>query len=155
MERPEGDQGGIVREPAFDGGGRSRGDQDLAAVRPGADAGHLMYGEIDVIVPDRRGLTRVQSDPHSQHDSGWPSVRRKRSLTFQTGSDRLRGVGEGEEERVTLGADLDAATVDEGTTKQPLVGGQQFHIPLAELAEQTGRAFDVGHDEGDDPSGER
>jgi hypothetical protein len=54
-----------------------------------------------------------------------------------------------------LGADIDAAMVDEGTTKQPLVSGQQLHMPLAELAEETGRAFDVGHDERDNTSRER
>lgn len=124
-------------------------------MRPGADASHLMHGEIDVIVPHRRGLTRVHPDPHSQHDSGWPRVRRKRSLTFQASGDRFRGIGEDEEERVAFGADLDTAMVQEGSTKQPLVGGQQFHIPLAELAEESSRAFDVGHDEGDDPSRER
>jgi hypothetical protein len=50
-------------------------------------------------------------------------VSRKRSLALQTGGDRLGGIVEDEEERVPLGADLHAAMVDEGATKQRLVGG--------------------------------
>jgi hypothetical protein len=45
--------------------------------------------------------------------------------------------------------------VDEGSTKQRLMGGQQLDIPLAELPEEAGRALDVGHDEGDHPGGQR
>jgi hypothetical protein len=59
-----------------------------------------MHGEVDVIAPDRSGLADVRPDPHPHLDSWWPRVSRKRSLTFQTGGDRLGGVVEDEEERV-------------------------------------------------------
>ena len=120
----------------------------------GADAGHLMHGEIDVTVPDRRGLTGVHPDPHPHLDSRWPRVSRQRSLALQAGGDRFGGVGEREEERVALGVDLHAAMVGEGAAKQRLMGGQHVRIALADLAEEAGRAFDVGHDEGDHPGGQ-
>ena len=36
----------------------------------------VMYGEVDVTVLDRHGLTRVHPDPYSQLDSRWPRVSR-------------------------------------------------------------------------------
>ena len=155
LERSERDQAGAGGQPILDGGRRGLGEQDLAPMGSGADAGHLMHGEVDVIAPDRSGLTGVHPDPHPHLGSGWPRVGRKRSLTLQTGGDRLGSVVEDEEERVPFGADLHAAMVDEGASKQRLVGAEQFDVPLAELAEEAGRTLDVGHEEGDHPGGQR
>ena len=76
LKRSEGDQSGPIRHSTLHGGRRGLREQDLAPMGSGADPGRLMHGEVDVIIPDRPGLTRVHPDPHSQLDSRWPRVSR-------------------------------------------------------------------------------
>ena len=76
LKRSEDDQRGPNGHATLDGSRRGFGEQDLAPVGSGADAGCLMYGEVDVIVPDRPCLTRVHPDPYSQLDSRWPRLSR-------------------------------------------------------------------------------
>jgi hypothetical protein len=154
LKRSEGDQSGPIGQSTLDGSRRRLREQDLTPMGSGADTGYLMHGKVDVTVPDRRGLTRVHPDPHSQLDSRWPRVCRKRSLALQTGGDRFGSVGEDEEERIPLGADLHASMVSKRATKQRLVDRQNIHIPLAEFAKEASRALDIGYDEGDDPGGQ-
>ena len=59
------------------------------------------------------------------------------------------GVGKGDEQRVSLGLDVDAAVRGEGRSEKPLVNVEQRRVGLALLAEQAGGALDVGHNEGD------
>ncbi len=154
LKRPQRNQAGVRRQPALGGVGSRLGDQDLAAMCPGADAGHLMNGEIDVAAPERCGRTGVDPDPHQHLDAGWPGMGCQRSLALKAGGQRFGGVGEREEERVTLGVDLHAAVAGEGAAKQRLMGGQQPRVALADLAEEAGGALDVGHDEGDQTRGQ-
>jgi len=138
----------------FNGGCRRLGEQHLAPMGSGADAGHLVHGEVDIMQPDWAGLACVRPDPHPYLGSRWPRVGRERPLGLETGGDRFGGIVEDKEERVSLGIDLNAAMLDEVATKQRLVGCQQLHIPIAELTEEAGRALYVGHDERDHPGGQ-
>ena len=55
--------------------------------------------------------------------------------------------GEGDEERVALGVDLDAAVFYEDVAKAAPVIGEQFGIGIAELIQQPGRSLDVREEE--------
>jgi len=87
--------------------GRALGDEHLAAVACSRDAGGGMHVDSDVALVGRRRLAGVDAHPHAHRR------RLQRLPAFLGGHKRVRGAGEGVEEGVALGVDLDAAVARE------------------------------------------
>jgi hypothetical protein len=78
----------------------------------------------------------------------------ERLLTFTRRRKSVTRAREGDEERVALGVDLDAAvSLERGAERAPVLA-QRLGVSVAELVEQLRRAFDVGEEEGDRAGGE-
>src|SRR5438876_7241331 len=71
------------------------------------------------------------------------------TLSLRGREHRIPGAGERNEERVALRIDLTAAVLLEHLPQEPLVIGDELGVPIAKLAQETGRAFDVAEQEGD------
>jgi hypothetical protein len=71
-----------------------------------------------------------------------------------SGSERVGGLPEGNEESIPLRVDLDPAVAEERISQRPAMLGQHLCIRVAELVEQPRRALDVGEEEGDRPGRE-
>jgi hypothetical protein len=96
----------------------------------------------------------MDTDSDAHFDSVWPWVGCERSLTLQTGGNCRGSVGEGEEERVALCADLHSSMLGERAPKQCPMNRQQFNVRIAKVAEEASRPFDVGHGKSDQPGGQ-
>ena len=87
-------------------------------------------------------------EPHPHPDR--PFAERVASLE-RCGQCGRRG-GEGDEEGVALGVDLDAPVASERIAQGAAMSGQRIGIGFgAEGVEQPGRALDIGEEEGDRP----
>src|SRR5207302_9106097 len=67
------------------------------------------------------------------------------------GRHRIRGTGEGDEERVAGGVDLDSAMTRPHLAQDPLMFREHLGVAVTELLQQTRRALDVGEEERDRP----
>jgi hypothetical protein len=68
-----------------------------------------MHVHADVVVVADLRLAGVHAHPHAHLDRLGPGVRDERPLGGHRGRDCIGGAREGDEERVALGVDLDAA----------------------------------------------
>jgi hypothetical protein len=83
------------------------GDDHLASGgRPG-DPGRPVHVDAAVVVPAQGPIAGVQGHPHPHRPPRRPVVGGQASLGGHRGPDRRHRAGEGDEERVALGADLD------------------------------------------------
>jgi hypothetical protein len=73
----------------------------------------------------------------------------QRALRSNCAADRIARSCEGEEERIALSVDLATARAAEMLAEEPARTVQHLAVPVAEVAHQTGRPFDVGEQEGD------
>ena len=122
------------------------------ALKPGC------ANDVDAVVPllTDRGLARVEPHPDAHGLTAGPRVLRMLLLHLGRGGDCIAGAGEGEEERVTLGVDLDAAVqLEERRANDAAMLGEQLRVAIAESLQECGRAFDVREDEGDRAGGQR
>ena len=98
---------------------RRRRHDDLAAVARGGDAGGPVELPPGVALAGQPQLAGVQAHPHLDRR------RRERLLTLRRSGQRLDRIGEGEQERVSLRIDLDAAVRGEGGAQKPAVLGER------------------------------
>ena len=91
---------------------------DLGAVRDRRDPGRPVYVQphIPVLVPDR--LTGMQPHPHPHRNPVRPVMAAQGTLGGNAAADRVNGRAEHNEEAVSLGAHLLAATVPERGPQQ-------------------------------------
>ena len=150
VEVPEAVAAGIVErddhvcgEPAD----RVRGHQHLATVARSADARRLVHRHRHVAVCARVGQATVHAHAHSDPSFGGPGLPLERRLAFGAGEHGLAGVAEGDEERVTLGADLEATMRDPAGPQERPVPLEEGRIRVTEAVQQAGRALDVGEHE--------
>jgi hypothetical protein len=106
--------------------GRLR-DENLAAVSRGRDPGSTVHVHADVALGRHDRLTRVQAHPHTNRSAG------KRVTATRSGRKCLRRLGKGEEERIALGVDLDAAVTHECVSQRAPVIRQDIGVTSAEL----------------------
>ena len=130
-------------------------EQHVAAVPRGAEPGGADDVEAEVPLAADRRLAGVQPHPHEDGAAVRPVVRGVGALHLDGRLDRVAGAREGEEERVALRVDLDAAALGERVAHQPAVVGEDAVVALAELLQQRRRALDVAEDEGDGAARER
>jgi hypothetical protein len=129
-------------------------DDDLAAVRRRGDPGRPVHVDAAVVVPAEGPLAGVQAHPHPHRPPRRPVVGGQAPLGGHRGPDRGHRAGEGGEERVALGADLDPATVPDRPAQDGRVLVAHRPVPVAQVLQQPGRALDVGEQEGDRPGGQ-
>ena len=77
--------------------------------------------EPQVALAAERRLAGVQAHPDADVGAVGPVVLRVRALRLDGCGDRVAGAREGEEERVALRVDLDAAVLREALAHQPAV----------------------------------
>ena len=130
----------IPERRTFDQLLRGLGDEDLPPVPGRADAGGAMDVHADVALVRNGRLPRVDAHPNRELEP---------ALRLLGRGQRVGGPGEGDEERVALCVDLDAAVTLERLAQHAAVLFQQPGVGLPVLAQQPGRAFDVREQEGD------
>ena len=134
-----------VGEVGFDQRRRRSGDEDLAAVARRRDPSRAVDVLADIALVSEERRARVDSGPDTNPPAHCQSFGEVRGRSHGTGRCRER-----EEERVPLRVDLDATLVGAGVAYHRAVVGERVRVPLgAELAQQRGRSFNVGEDEGD------
>ena len=78
---------------------------------------------------------------------------RERILSLRRSGQRLDRIGKGEQERVPLRVDLNAAVRGKGGTQKPAVLRERIDVAgLAQLLDQPGRPLDVGEQQRDVPA---
>ena len=100
-----------------------RRDDDLPTVSARRDARGVMDVDADVSLVGYERLTGVEPDPYAHRRCC------KRGLPVQGGCRRVAGRTEHEEERVSLGVDLDPAVERERVAKQTPVLGEELGVP--------------------------
>jgi len=131
------------------------GDDHLPAPgRPG-DPGRPVHVDADVVVPAQHPLPGVQAHAHPDRGPRRPGVGGQGPLGGHGRPDRRHRAGEGGEEGVALGADLDPVAVADRPAQDGRMLVPDRRVAVAQLLEQPGRAFDVGEQEGDRPGGQR
>jgi hypothetical protein len=107
-----------------------------------ADSSCPVNVDTDVALFAQKRLTGVNADADPKRSVGQCGLYRR------GGIDRIARLGEGVEESIALRIDLDSAVPPEGLSDDPAMLGQGLRVPIAELAEEAGRALDVGEDKG-------
>ena len=92
----------------------------------------------------------MERHPHTDLSSLGRGVRGEGIATFGRREDRLPSIGEGEEERVSLRADLVSPMTGERLPQEDPMPILQIRVRLrADVVEQVGQSFDVREQEGD------
>ena len=127
---------------------RRRGEQHLASVSGGTDAGGPVHAQAHVAFPAQLGLARVQAHAHLDLHPFGPGVRGQVALRIDSRGQGVGGRAEGDEERVALRVD-DASLVsgESGTQKLRMLGENLVVAVAPQLLEQGRRALDIGEDE--------
>ncbi len=122
-------------------------DQDLAAMRRGRDPGGAVDVEARVVVATERPVSGVDAHPDADRGSVGPGLGRERTLGGDGAPDRVAGGPEHDEELVTLGPDLDAASIVERPPKERVVAVQQLGETGTEGRGEAGGALHVREQE--------
>jgi hypothetical protein len=130
------------------------GEEHLPAMADAGDAAGPMHMEADISVRADAGLAGVETHADPHRDVGRPWLGGEPALRGRGGGHRPGSGGEGDEERVPLGADLHAVLGGEGRPQDLLVASEDGRPAVALLLEETGRPFDIGEEERD-RSGEK
>ena len=133
-------------------GGR---DDDLTAVPNRHHTGSLVDRVGDVAAVAWIGQAGVNPDPHPYHRVVRPWFSAQRLLPCRTGSERGRGIGKRDEERVTLRRHLRTAMRVPGVSQNPSVPLEQQRIPVTDAVEQPCGPLDVSEHEGHHPGRQR
>jgi hypothetical protein len=124
--------------------GRFRED-DLATMTGSSDARGEVHLFAHVPLFAHARLAGVQPDPHLDTARGVGARHLRR------GRERARSGGEGEEEGVALGVDLDSSAPGACRTHDPAVVGERLVVGLvADLVQELRGALDIGEEERDD-----
>ena len=129
--------------------------QDLPTVGRGADPSGVVHVGSPVVAIGDAGLAGVDPHTHARLGPGRPGVLGQRPLRGDCGVESGPGLGEGDEERVALGADLHPAMARPDRAQQPVVLGEERAVVVAQRVEQTGGALDVGEQHRHRARGER
>jgi len=151
-ETPEANAG---RRRGADGGSGRRRQNDLPAVGRPADARGGVHREPDVADVRQRRASAVDPGPYAHVETVDPRPLTELALG---GHGRLDGGArplEDREELVGAGVDLAAARSRHRCPEDPSDVVQQVAIAIAQLTEKEGGGLDIGHQEGDEPGGER
>ena len=97
----------------------------------------------------------MQPDPDADIRTLRPVDGRQVARPRRGGPEPAGGLGKCDEERIALGAALDAAVLDEGLAQRRAMAAQHVGIPIAERIEQAGRALDVREQERHGPDRRR
>ena len=125
-------------------------EYDLSTVRGRADTCTAREVDADVVPAGRQlRLARVDAHPHPDRLPLGPVVRREGELARRGAVERVTRTLEGEEERVALCVDLDAAVHGERRAQQLPVGGQGVVVADAEESREPRRPLDVREEERD------
>ncbi len=124
-------------------------EQDVAALPRGAEPRRADDVETEVALAADGRLAGVQPHPDEDGAALRPVVSGVGALHLHRGLDRVAGAREGEEERVPLRVDLDAAALGERVAHQPTVVGEDAVVAVTELLQERRRALDVAEDERD------
>jgi hypothetical protein len=127
--------------------GRPR-HEHLAAVAGAHYPCTVMDVDADVALLRYDRLARVEPHPDAHLPVG------ERLLTLERRRGCVGRTREGDEERVPLGVDLDAAVARERLAQRAPVLCEHRGVAVAELMEQSRRALDISKEEGDGPLGE-
>jgi hypothetical protein len=100
---------------------RCSGQEDLAAVRGRADPRGAVDIESDVATGDQGGVAGVQTHPDLDRHAARPPVPAQGALAVGRGGDPRGRRPKHDEERVSLGPDLDAAVSRKGPAQAPTV----------------------------------
>ena len=120
---------------------RRRRDEHLPAVTGGRDPRRAVDVRAHVALLRQQRRAGVQAHPHRQLEL---------LLRLARGLERARRGREGDEERVALRVDLDAAVPLERLAQDAPVLGERARVVLrAELVQKPRRPLDVGEEEGD------
>jgi hypothetical protein len=119
-----------VSKVAFNKAGRGFGEDYLAPVRCGADAGRTV--NIDAYIPlmGQLRLPCVETHANPQLAAG------QDRLPLPGGGDSPRRCGEGVEERVSLRVDFDSRVPLESVAEQPAMLEQRVAVAITELLEE-------------------
>ncbi len=123
--------------------GRRSRDEDLPAVRGGADAGRAVHLEADVVVRRALCLTRVDSDARPDDRAVRPLDLVERALEGDGRSRRLVDDGEDAERPVPLGVDNDAAAPLDDPREGRLEAPDDVGVRARELLRDASRALHV------------
>jgi len=120
------------------------GDQDLAAVGRGGDAGGPVDVDSHVVVPTSNALPAVEAHPDADFCSLRPVGPVKRSLRGDGRSYRRWRIFEYDEKPIALSPPLDTVVGLEGGSQETVVLFQQFSISgRIEFLDQSSRALYV------------
>ena len=143
-------QRGPIRKRAFGEGPRCVRDEDLTTRAGRGDSRRAIDVDADIVVPAGDAATTVESHPHPNGDTGWPSLNDEGPLRVDGSRDRSRCVAKDDEERVTLGAALDSAVLAECRPQQRVVALEDLPVGVrVELLGQARGTLDVGEQESD------
>src|SRR5262249_18784817 len=118
-------------------------------VTASTNARGAVHLETDIVPASQLCLSGVQSHAHPHLSFLWPGMVKESSLRFDCGGERIRSVGEDDEEGVALGADLASPPGLKGGTEQLLMGLDDGFPALAQVLEQARGALDVGEEKAD------
>ncbi|HEY2937173.1 MAG TPA: hypothetical protein VGJ25_11280 [Gaiellaceae bacterium] len=105
--------------------------------------------EADVALRSEGRLSRVQADANANRAAA------EQPLRLDGGGRSIPGTCERDEEGVALRVDLDAAVRRERVPEQVAMPRKRVGVGVAELAEKSRRALDVGEQQGDGAGGQR
>src|ERR671910_914368 len=125
---------------------RRRAD-DLAAVGDGADPRNFVDGQAEVLAAGDRHRSAVDADPHPESNAFWPAVVLDSLLRRHRRRHRVPRGRKDVKQAVAFAAHRAAVMVVEGSLEHPLVHSQQQAVAPFELAQEHGRALDVGEQE--------
>ena len=134
----------IGEQPAGRGG-----EQDLASVGAGADAGSTRDRQPDVTITGHLWVSGVDAHAHLDLDSVGPDVLGQRRLGGSGSLGRLTGAGEGHEERLRLAVDHHSLVGVERLFQQTAVLSDHLLVSLAETVLQLRGALNVGEEQSD------
>ena len=118
-------------------------DEDLPAVSGGRDTSRSVHVDPDIALVGDEWLAGVQPHPHTN------GTALELVTCLGRGRKRFRRRREGDEERITLGVDLDAAVTLEGVAQHAPMLGEQVRVTVAVLLQKPRRALDVREEERD------
>ena len=133
--------------------GRVR-QEHLPAMPGGADPRAAVHADADVALFRRDRRRAVDSHPYAQLASVRPLVRCQHPLGVDGRARGIRRAWECHEERVSLRIHLRPTGSGNAFADQPSVFVEHDAVPLrTEVAQQPGRALDVGEEKRDCPAG--
>jgi hypothetical protein len=123
-------------------------DKDLSAVANRRNASRAVDVDADVSLVGDERLARVEPNAHADRAG------LERSLPVGSRSKCIRGPREGDEERISLRIDLDAAMPAEAFAQRLPMLAERIGVGIAELVQKPSRALDVGEEKGDCAGGQ-